>query len=122
MNITTPSGKQVELVENLTVRNRNKIRSVLIGKKLMTASGEMNMDNLVGDELDVLEKLVIDTCVISYDGINENIYDLLGDSTDVNDYDFIVKKCMEKLNANLAQSEGTGGDSSSPKTSSPDQQ
>lgn len=81
----------------------------------MTTSGEINPD-MKGDELDILEKLLVETCVISYDDITENIYDMLQDSEDVEDYDFIITKCMEKLNQNLVKSEGTGGDSSSPKT------
>lgn len=115
MTIETPSKKKLILIDNLTVRQRNAVRSVLISKKLMTTGGELNPD-MHGDELDVLEKLLIETCVTSYDDITENIYESMQDSEDISDYDFIIQKCMEKLNQNLAKLEGTGGDNSSPKT------
>jgi hypothetical protein len=99
--LQTPLGKELVLKEYVTARERNELRSILLGNmKFDTEGKEIGQAELSGNTLELSERKMIEVIITSYDGSAENIADRLLDSTP-EEYDFVVKEAMEINKGNL---------------------
>ena len=99
--LQTPLRKEIVLKEYVTARERNELRSILLGNmKFDTEGKEIGQAELSGNTLEISERKMLEVIVTSYDGNAENIIDRLLDSTP-EEYDFAVKEAMEVNKGNL---------------------
>ncbi|MCX6756340.1 MAG: hypothetical protein NTX85_03295 [Candidatus Nomurabacteria bacterium] len=99
--LQTPLRKEIVLKEYVTARERNELRSILLGNmKFDTEGKEIGTAELSGNTLEISERKMLEVIVTSYDGSTENIIDRLLDSTP-EEYDFAVKEAMEVNKGNL---------------------
>ena len=99
--LQTPLGKELVLKEYVTARERNELRSILLGNmKFDTEGKEIGQAELSGNTLELSERKMIEVIITSYDGSAENIAERLLDCTP-EEYDFVVKEAMEINKGNL---------------------
>lgn len=90
--IKTPLGKEIELKDYLTARERNELRTVYLSNmKVGTENDEPVIKEIPGSIVDQAEKKLIELAVVSYDGSRENILDRLLDGLP-EEYDFVIEE------------------------------
>jgi hypothetical protein len=95
--LKTPSGKEVEIKEYLTARERNELRNVFLENMKVDATGDQpSVKEISGTAVELAEKKLIELAVASYDGSAEKILDRLLDATP-DEYDFVVREA-NKIN------------------------
>ncbi|PKM88306.1 hypothetical protein CVU83_01915 [Candidatus Falkowbacteria bacterium HGW-Falkowbacteria-2] len=113
--LTTPSGKKLEIKTYVTARERNEIRDAMLPfMNVDTATNKVD-DKISGDVLVKAEPKLIEVIVSSFDGSSEKVLDRILDGSP-EDYDFIVKnlKFISDGKGNLNQAKPTisGSDTS----------
>ncbi|MFA5080303.1 MAG: hypothetical protein WC472_01620 [Candidatus Paceibacterota bacterium] len=84
--IKTPSGKDLILKSFITVRERNELRNVIY-KDLKINGGEQSLN---ASSIIQYEQQAIRSVIVSYDGKQEFLEELMDGKTD--EYDFIVSE------------------------------
>lgn len=113
--LTTPSGKKLEIKTYVTARERNEIRGAMLPYMNVDTSTNKVDDKISGDVLIKAEPKLIEVIVSTYDGSSENILDRILDGSP-EDYDFIVNNLKfvsdGKGNLNQAKPIISGSDTS----------
>lgn len=113
--LKTPLGKDVEMKDYLTTRERNAVRAVFIKHSTFSTDGTMpKVEHVSGEATEEAEGKLIETAVISYDGSSENVLGRLLDG-DPQEYDFIVSEASSSIKGNFPTAkQPTAGSATSP--------
>ena len=106
IKLTTPAGKQFEIIPYLTARERNELRNTYLSE----LSAEINTQNpeaskvssINGTVYEKQEQALIKLGVISFDGSPDNILDRLLDQRP-EEYDFVVSELDKALTGGLTR-------------------
>lgn len=99
--LKTPNGKDVEIREYLTARERNEFRAVFIKHSTFKVEeGSAQIDHIEGAANDEAEAKIIELAAVSYDGSPEKILERLLDG-DPQDYDFVVTEAVKVVKGNF---------------------
>ncbi len=99
--LQTPLGKEAEIKEYLTTRERNEFRAVFIKHSTFKVEGESaRVDHIDGAANDEAEAKLIQLAIVSYDGSSEKILDRLLDG-DPQEYDFIIAEALKAVKGNF---------------------
>lgn len=103
IKLKTPLGKEVELKEYLTARERNELRNVYLSGMKIEAEGERPViKEIPGSIVEQAERKLIELAVVSYDGSRENVLERLLDSLP-EEYDFVVAEANKIGRGNFPQ-------------------
>lgn len=99
--LKTPAGKDLVVKARASVRERNQLRGVLLKNSKLdgeaAAAGEVKISEIAGAATDEVERLAIQLFVVSYDGKTDGVADMLLDSEDGKEYDFVVAEASKAL-------------------------
>lgn len=80
--LTSPGGKPVVLKTYITPREQRPLRDIYLKNKADEST------------IDRIENMLIETLVVSYDGVSQGIVDMLLDSPKA-EMAFVLKECQE---------------------------
>jgi hypothetical protein len=106
LKLTTPSGKELQIIPYLTARERNELRNTYLAEMTTEIDpanpNQSKITGLKGTTYEKREHTLIRIGVTSYAGNMENILDRLLDEKP-EEYDFVIEELDKALTGGLTQ-------------------